>query len=178
MGKLSLSERTDKVKRVSDRVADLNRRANEGDAAALESIREMVQSAPSLMKVIDLAAVARGQLVKKAVGDDVTACESLLHFLEVMRAELAGPNPVALERLLADRIVSAWLYLHYLEAMAVPAELKGMRVASHCQKQIDRAQGRYLAAIRSLASVRKLAGLCLQVNIADRQVNFAGNAVD
>ena len=41
------------------------------------------------------------------------------------------------------------------------------------QKSIDRAHRRYLSAIKTLATVRKLALPVLQVNIAKKQVNVA-----
>jgi hypothetical protein len=42
------------------------------------------------------------------------------------------------------------------------------------QKRIDAAHRRYLSAIKTLATVRKLALPALQVNIARRQVNVLG----
>ncbi len=39
---------------------------------------------------------------------------------------------------------------------------------------MDRAHNRYLSAIKTLATVRKLALPILQVNIAKKQVNVAG----
>ena len=41
------------------------------------------------------------------------------------------------------------------------------------QRSINRAQRRYLAAIKSLVQVRRLLGPMVQVNIAEKQVNIA-----
>lgn len=43
------------------------------------------------------------------------------------------------------------------------------------QRRMDAAHRRYLSALNALATVRKLAVPAIQVNIADRQVNVAGN---
>jgi hypothetical protein len=42
---------------------------------------------------------------------------------------------------------------------------------------MDRAHKRYLSAIKTLATVRKLALPVLQVNIAKKQVNVAGSCL-
>ncbi len=45
------------------------------------------------------------------------------------------------------------------------------------QQRIERAQRRYLAAIKALAQVRKLGVPAVQVNIGDKQINVAGVGV-
>jgi hypothetical protein len=47
-------------------------------------------------------------------------------------------------------------------------------LGTYYQRSLERAQKRYLAAIKTLAQVRKLAVPVLQVNIARKQVNVAG----
>ncbi len=49
-----------------------------------------------------------------------------------------------------------------------------IKQADFHQRRIDRAHGRFLSAVRTLATVRKLALPVLQVNIARRQVTVAG----
>jgi hypothetical protein len=48
------------------------------------------------------------------------------------------------------------------------------RPSDSWQHDVDHCQRRYLAALRSLAQVRKLALPALQVNIAEKQVNKVG----
>ena len=155
-----------RVAKVAARLQDLTTRANGGDVSALATIREMVAACPAVATAADLAAHARALLVNRAAGADVVLREALLRKLEDLRADLAGPDPPPLERLLVDRIVSAWLYLHYLETVYPQCEARGAKGGDHCQRQIDRAHRRYLAAIRTLATVRKLAAPWLQVNVA------------
>jgi hypothetical protein len=48
-----------------------------------------------------------------------------------------------------------------------------LQLGTYYQRCITSAQKRYLAAVKALALVRKLALPALQVNIADKQVNVA-----
>jgi hypothetical protein len=87
---------------------------------------------------------------------------------------VAGGNPTPLERLLAERVVACWLHLHHLEMLYARKDSLTVELGTYYQRSIDRAQKRYLAAIQTLARVRKLAVPVLQVNIAREQVNLAG----
>ena len=90
-----------------------------------------------------------------------------------MAADLAGPEPTAVERLLAERIAADWLHLQSLEHFRSLPKLD-VPSATHYDKCLDRAHARYLSALKTLATVRKLAVPALQVNIARKQVNVAG----
>jgi hypothetical protein len=96
---------------------------------------------------------------------------------DLLRDELAGPNPTPLKRLLVERIVACWLHLHHLEAIYSGKESMSLDLGSYYQRSISSAQKRYLAAIKTLAVVRKLAVPVLPVNIARKQVNVAGPCV-
>jgi hypothetical protein len=98
--------------------------------------------------------------------------------MELMRAELAGPDPTPLERLLVERIVACWLQLHYIDIRLPQSEAKlTMKQVEYLEDRRDRAHRRYLSAIKTLATVRKLALPVLQVNIAKKQVNVAGSCL-
>jgi hypothetical protein len=74
-----------------------------------------------------------------------------------LRAELAGPEPSRLERLLVEHIVSCWLQTNYADS-AYAQLPKGANPAQHTaalQRQ-NSAQQRYLQAVKALATVRKL----------------------
>ena len=88
-----------------------------------------------------------------------------------LTAELAGPQPSPLERLLVERIVLCWLHLHYAEALYVQhLEKLTLRQDEFFQQRISKAQARYLSAIRTLAQVRRLGVPAVQVNIGQQQV--------
>jgi hypothetical protein len=125
----------------------------------------------------NLARHAEDALIRKFVGKDLAVGEGLRRKLEVMRGELAGPAPTPLERLLAERIITCWLHVYHLEAIYAGKDSISLELGSYYQKSIDRAHRRYLSAIKTLATVRKLALPVLQVNIARKQVNMAGSCV-
>jgi hypothetical protein len=85
--------------------------------------------------------------------------------------ELAGPQPSPLERLLVERIVICWLQLYYADTLyAQHMEDLSFQQAEFHQQRISKAQARYLAAIRTLAQVRRLGVPAVQVNIGQQQV--------
>ena len=88
-----------------------------------------------------------------------------------LRKEVAGDDPSPVERLLADRVALCWLALHDAEIRFAQAKDLTIKQAEFWQKRIDCAHRRYLSAIKTLATVRRLAFPALQVNIARKQVN-------
>jgi hypothetical protein len=113
--------------------------------------------------------------VGKICGDDLILKEALSLQLQAMRKEVAGLDPSPLERLLAERVVVCWLQLQQAEA-AYAASLGKLTTSQdeHHQRRLDRLHRRYLAAIRSLAQVRKLLTPAVtQINLGQQQVNVA-----
>jgi hypothetical protein len=75
---------------------------------------------------------------------------------DLCRAELAGPEPSPLERLLVERVVACWLQVQYADAAY--AQLQSPSPAQHTAalKRQAGAHQRYLFSIKALATVRKL----------------------
>jgi hypothetical protein len=151
-------------------------RAQKGDTSTLPAVREMLQT-PTVVDAFggNLAQQAELSLVNAAAGDNLVFREALTRKLELIRAELAGPSPTPLERLLVDRIVTCWLQLSDADVRAAQAKDLSPAWAEFYQRRMDRAHRRYLSAIKTLATVRRLALPVLigQVNIASKQVNVA-----
>jgi hypothetical protein len=125
----------------------------------------------------DLAAQAEASLIDKAAGKNLAFQEALARKLELLRAEVAGPDATPLERLLAERVAACWLRMHYYEALLTQKEPDlSLAQGEYHHRRLDRAHRRYLSSLKTLALVRKLAVPVLQVNIAKRQVNVAGVA--
>ena len=158
-------------------VTDLAHRAQHGDETAVTALREVLKN-PAYVDALggNLAEQTQLALIDKYSGTNLLVKESLRRKLELMRAELAGPAPSALERLMADRIAACWLHLHHLEAIYIGKDSMALELATFYQRSISAAQKRYLSAIRALAQIRKLALPVLQVNIAKKQVNVAAPA--
>ena len=73
-----------------------------------------------------------------------------------------------------ERIVLCWLQLHYAEALYTQITEMTLQPATFHQQRISKAQARYLAAIQTLAQVRRLGVPAVQVNIGGQQVNVTG----
>jgi hypothetical protein len=90
--------------------------------------------------------------------EDVLRTECLERKLADLRAEVAGPSPSPLERLLAERIVACWLQVQYADTayLGLKGRCTSLTVFAAAEKRQGQAQRRLLAAIKQLALVRKL----------------------
>jgi hypothetical protein len=133
--------------------------AEAGDATVLPRLRHLLDGRPDLWQVAgDLARNAELSWLLLITGTDLRARECLDRKVQALKAELAGPDPSPLERLLVERITACWLMVHYADGYY--AQLKDQPVllalANDAERRQGRYQSRYLAAIRTLATVRKL----------------------
>lgn len=88
-----------------------------------------------------------------------------------IRRELAGENPTPLERLLVERIVTCWAVAHSFEtgALVNPRDRAYHAAATAAQR-------RFLAAVKTLATIRQMAlPVLLNVTAQAAQINV-GNA--
>ncbi len=162
-----------------DDLRKLLKRAGNGDESTLPVLRELLKN-PQVVDAFggNLAIQAEHALIRAAGGKDLAFKEALTRKQALLRAEIAGTNPTPVERLLVERVVACWLQVQ-------DADVRYAQNQSDCtfaqgeyyQRRQDRAHKRYLAAIRTLALVRKLALPVLQVNIARKQTNVAGTCV-
>jgi hypothetical protein len=151
-------------------------RAQNGDDSTLPAIRKLLLRVPTAVDFFggNLARKAEESLLNAAAGKDLAYKEAVTRKLELLRAELSGENPTAIERLLVERVVACWLQvqdadIRYAQA---PNDLP-ITWKEFYLRRMDKANKRYLSAIKTLATVRKLAIPVLQVNIAKKQVNVA-----
>lgn len=170
------------------RLTDLAQRATGGDAGALGELRKALDADPGWWdRTGDVAWQAQTRWLDAYAGRDEFTKEVVRRKMGALRRELRGPGCSPLERLLVERIVLTWLVLHYAEGlyaqrMAAPGGVP-LDLSTHCQERIDRAQKRYLAAIKALATLRRLqqrgplvaVGVAQvgQLNVAEKQVNVA-----
>jgi hypothetical protein len=154
----------------------LIQRCERGDTTAVPALRKLFVDLPDFVDACgaDLAAQAERHLITVAAGKNLAFKEALARKTAMLRSELAGSAPAPLERLLVERIVTCWLHLHDLQLRFIQSESMPIARADYQQRAIDHAHRRYLSAIKTLATVRKLALPALQVNIARKQVNVAG----
>lgn len=148
----------------------LVQRAQQGDRTAVPALREYLEAHPEVWQEAgDVAKQAEEAWKRLIAGQDLLIAESLSRKVEALKAELISPFPTPLERLLVDRIAACWLALHHAEATA--PRMAGATPAQHvaAQKRINICQGRYIHAIRALATMRKLLKPALApIDIASR----------
>jgi hypothetical protein len=132
-------------------------RAQAGDAGALPQLRQLLDERPDLWKEVgDLAWHAREAMVALAAGQSLLVKESVRRRLDELQAELAGPAPSPLEKLLVERVVVCWAQAYLADLDALGKDRAGSQQASFAQRRQSAAQARYLAAVKQLAAVRKL----------------------
>jgi hypothetical protein len=156
--------------------AAILRLAREGNEETVPQLRKWLAVPENVNRAgADLAYQVQASLAQKMAGTNLYFREAVVKNAENLRDEICGPNPSALERLLAERVATCWTYLNYLELIYTQsAENLTIAQGLYRQKVLDRAHGRYLSAIKTLADVRRLALPAVQVNIAKKQVNVTG----
>jgi len=169
-------QRPEKLPESHEEIRAIVRRAEQGDKAVLPVLREMFELGPELANVYgDLAKKAQRELIAAMAGEDLLMKETVPCKLETMKEELAGPSPTPLEKLLVERIVACWLALQHAELLWTQRSSGRVSVQEldFYERHLDRAQKRYLSAIRALAQIRKM-GPAVQINVAEQQVNMLG----
>ena len=176
-------------KDLKDRLGELrslSQRVEDGDRSARKELREALRkSAPEVIsRASDIGSRGRWVLIKTIARDPLTE-EALVARLDLMRAEVAGPEPSPLEVLLTERICSLWLLIEVLE-MLVSVQLLGdlprerrtpMSFLQHVFKWQESANRRFLSAIRELARVRRLQNNTPGVQF-NTQINLATTGGD
>jgi len=162
----------------ADTFIKLVRRAEKGDEKAVAEVRAACKRDPRLWNCIGLesADITRQSLIQLIVGENQIAQDLLHREMDAMRKDLLGAYFSPLERLLVERICMCYFQVQYAE-ISYAQKAKGsipLSYGDYLQRQVDRAHGRYTAAIRVLAQVRRLLTPVVQVNVGQKQVNLAG----
>jgi hypothetical protein len=151
-----LSHTTDEPP-VVDELNRLVERARQGDEEVLPQLRHLLDTRPEIWRRYgDLGAHAREAWLRLISGTDIALRESITLKVEDLARELAGPEPTAIERLLAERVVLCWLQLHHADSVAVEAFSKSPRIAEFWAKRQASAHRRYLTSLAALATLRRL----------------------
>lgn len=150
--------------------------ANAGSAEALAALRKLYEEEPKLFhSQRNLAQAALGARLKRMVTSAQGTALVIRKHLDRLEKELAGENPTPLERILVERIVMCWLDVQDHELRYSLIDDKGQpRQAEWRSRMLDKAHRRFLAAVKSLADVRRLNLPPLQLNIAEQQINSIG----
>jgi len=138
-------------------MAHLLERAEKGDATVLPRLRRLLDDSPEIWRGYgNLALQACGSWVKLAAGSNLLLAESLMRKAAELRAEVTGSSPSPLEQLLAERVTACWLQVSYYESIIAQTREYTPAKMRMLQQQHAAAHRYYLAAMKTLATVRKL----------------------
>lgn len=161
-------------------VADLHAlfdRANDGDKSVLPQVQKLLELDPqgAIQKLHgDLLANNEEMLIRVQANGNDACYYAIQKQTALKREELTGPDPQPLERMLIDCIIICWLQVQRSERECLVSYRLPLKELEHGEKVRDRAYRRLQQVITSLARIRKLAVPVVQINVAKRQVNFAG----
>jgi hypothetical protein len=142
---------------VLERLQRLVQRAEQGDASVLAELRAALdRNAWVWERYGDLAQQSQAAWLQLIAGSNLMLHEATSRKAAQLRAELAGPAPSPVERLLIERVIACWLQTNYADAAY--AQLKGNAPGQHMAalRRQGAAQQRYLQAMRALVTIRKL----------------------
>jgi hypothetical protein len=148
------------------------KRLNHGDASLVPWLKALLaqDATGELVNQFngDLSQAAVDKVLDRVLGDSLIVREALRRKVEMVRDGLAGPNPSALERIVAGRAVFCWAVVYWFEANY--ARLAGdltLAQAEFHQRRIDRAHQRFLSSVTALAKLRrlKLPTPAVQINV-------------
>jgi len=159
-----------------DTIDSLMKKALDGDATAMAALKD--RPAERIDEYVletygELGRTVENSLIKKVTGDNLLHGQGIQLKAKQLKAELAGPDPSPLERLLVERVVCCWIMVNYADAMYIQDDGSRTWTADeHLQKWQDRAQKRFLSASKALAQIPRLLGPNIQINVGDKQVNI------
>jgi hypothetical protein len=132
-------------------------RANAGDLDAVAGVRDFLDRNPQIWRSVgDMAAHAEAAWVELIGRGDRLLGEALTREADRLRGELLGDHPTPVERMLVDQVVVSHLELRYLQVRAAEAPGTTSGQIASATRRLDGAQRRYLAALKSLETVRRL----------------------
>ena len=156
---------------------EIGERAIKGDESVLPQVCEFLDKHPATVEDLgNLTRMVSRAMIESLLGDDLSFRESQERKLRELTEKIAGPCPSVLEQLLADQIVLCWQQVRDQELRWAQAREFTHTQGDYDQRRIDRAQKRYLSAIKTLAQVRRLQLPAVQLNVAGqggKQVNIA-----
>jgi hypothetical protein len=154
-------------------VRDLIKRARSGDKTVLPAVTWLFAQhlPPEWVPAGDVPGTVCYHLARRVTGDDLLRREAARAMCEQVEESLVGKDAPVIERLLAQRAAICWLatYVADLEALQAPDTLAAARYHAALQ---NAAQKRFLACLRALAVVRRLAVPVLLKKVAQLNINL------
>jgi hypothetical protein len=158
-------------------VGSLIERAVAGDETTRSEVRALVLAKPALARFAgNLASQVEAGWLRLWAGKNVVSHEAMTLELEKLKSSLAGAASTPIEQVLVDRVAACWLQANYADAVEATHGDRTFAQAEMALKRQTMAHKRLLSALKTLAEVRRFMSPTVQVNIAEQQVNLAGDA--
>lgn len=159
----------------ANEVRSLMQRANEGDQEALRTLKARSNHWTfDVLQPLGITKTVRQLITNGALSEEMLYSQyCLVRESELLAESLAGPNPTAVEKLLATQVSVDWLALRCAEALAEEAGKRSVELRNRYQPRLDAAHRRFMKSAKTLAQVRRLQiPTLVQVNIAEQNVNI------
>jgi hypothetical protein len=132
-------------------------KASKGDMTVLAKIDAYLENPAARALWGDMGRFLLTKWVIICAGTNELLKQGIVRFASDLRDKLAGPNPNALEQLLAERVVVSWLFVHVAEKqLGDYFESTCMKRTSIHMRRVDLANRNFLSACRTLAKVRRV----------------------
>ena len=141
-----------------------------GDKTALVEFRKLLRDKPEIVEsyaskprdvlLARIASITKGI----AVGAPSIYKEALTAKMDLLRAELSGTQPSAIERLLIERIITCWLQTFDADFQSALRGECTIEQALYDQRRQDQSHKRLLSALKTLAVVRR-SGLPIKIDL-------------
>ena len=133
-------------------------RAEHGDESVLPRMRELLDAQPSIAAAFgDLGRRCEETWIELIAGGDVFAAEVIRRSLRSWRADLAGPNPPSMIRILVDQAAACWVQTEYADIVYAQSMGKGVSliVRRELERQRDGSRKRLLTTLKQLTQTQK-----------------------
>ena len=151
---------------------EIVRRAKQGDAGMIPYLKILMKFDPNFPAKIgaDLPTFTLGRLCQALTPNDYVVWEAIMGQLVTLRASLrAEGDDSVLDHLIVERVVCTYLAVQVSEiyqAASISSQTQATPAGRAIREQLTRDQARHLAAVKSLATIRKL----LRVWMRDRNL--------
>lgn len=134
----------------------LVQRANQGDQAALQELRAVLDRCPEIWRKIgDLATHAELATLRLVGGNDKLLMEAMQRKVDELKAGLSRPGASMLEQLVVLRVVVTWLQVQHADTASASPDHSLQQGRFWGQRQ-DQAHRRHLTAIKDLAKLQQM----------------------
>jgi hypothetical protein len=133
----------------------LSNRVKGGDDSALAEIQQILDGNDALWRQLgDVEKTTEAMLIEFAEG--TTACkESVRRSVAAMKQSLHGAQPTPLERMAVGRVVSCWLFAHFVDRWCGWSIKQNSR-ANDMARLLEAAEKRYQTSLKSLKLVQEI----------------------